>query len=171
MDENPNVIPEFQGEYRWLSNMWMAPVKVGELTFPCNENAFHAAKSTNEKDWLFLAGPDITPYRARIYGRNEMTLREDWEDIKLEVMRLINRAKYDQHPDLREKLLATEGKTLIEGNYHRDTFWGQYRGKGENHLGRILMVIRDDYLSKQRVIIKDNPSRKVGSSSTPVSTF
>ena len=36
--------------------------------------------------------------------------------------------------------------TLEEGNRWHDTFWGidQNTGKGENHLGKILMKVRDE---------------------------
>ena len=33
---------------------------------------------------------------------------------------------------------------LIEGNVWNDTFWGVCNGKGHNHLGKILMKVRDE---------------------------
>ena len=135
-------ITEFRGEYRWLSNFWFAPVKIGKLVFATNEHAFQAAKSLNPKDWnkfAFLTDPG----EAKRLGKT-LTLRPDWTDIRLDVMREITAAKYDQHPDLKAKLLATRGKELIEGNHWRDTFWGVCRGSGQNHLGKILMEYRDN---------------------------
>jgi predicted NAD-dependent protein-ADP-ribosyltransferase YbiA (DUF1768 family) len=35
---------------------------------------------------------------------------------------------------------------LIEENTWGDTFWGICKGQGENHLGRLLMQIRDELL-------------------------
>jgi predicted NAD-dependent protein-ADP-ribosyltransferase YbiA (DUF1768 family) len=32
---------------------------------------------------------------------------------------------------------------LIEGNWWGDTYWGVCNGVGENHLGKLLMKIRD----------------------------
>lgn len=43
----------------------------------------------------------------------------------------------------RVRLLATGSAELIEGNVWNDTFWGVCRGRGQNHLGRILMEVRD----------------------------
>lgn len=38
---------------------------------------------------------------------------------------------------------------LIEGNYWHDTYWGVCEGVGENHLGKLLMEIRNElYIGK-----------------------
>ena len=47
-------------------------------------------------------------------------------------------------PELKEMLLATGDEELVEGNYWRDTIWGVCDGVGENHLGKMLMEIRED---------------------------
>ena len=52
---------------------------------------------------------------------------------------------------LRAKLLATGDAELIEGNYWHDTFWGMCNGKGENHLGRLLMEVRSELRVDGRV--------------------
>jgi predicted NAD-dependent protein-ADP-ribosyltransferase YbiA (DUF1768 family) len=45
---------------------------------------------------------------------------------------------------LRDKLTSTAPVELVEGNWWGDTFWGVCKGVGENHLGRLLMKIRDE---------------------------
>ncbi len=45
-------------------------------------------------------------------------------------------------PYLRDKLLRTGEARLIEGNWWKDRFWGQVNGVGENHLGRLLTLVR-----------------------------
>ena len=52
------------------------------------------------------------------------------------------RAKFDQHPDLAQKLLATGDEELVEGNDWGDIYWGVYKGHGKNMLGKILMRVR-----------------------------
>jgi predicted NAD-dependent protein-ADP-ribosyltransferase YbiA (DUF1768 family) len=49
-----------------------------------------------------------------------------------------------QNPELREKLLCTGKLELIEGNYWGDTYWGVCRGVGENRLGKLLMLVREE---------------------------
>ena len=46
-------------------------------------------------------------------------------------------------PVLRDKLMATGNCQLIEGNTWGDRYWGVCDGVGQNHLGRLLMEIRD----------------------------
>jgi predicted NAD-dependent protein-ADP-ribosyltransferase YbiA (DUF1768 family) len=52
--------------------------------------------------------------------------------------------KFSRNPELRVKLLNTGDLQLVEGNYWGDTFWGVCNGKGENHLGKILMRVRKE---------------------------
>lgn len=78
-------------------------------------------------------------------GRN-VSLRPDWDSVKVGLMEGIIRAKFTQNVGLAEKLTATGDRELVEGNSWHDLFWGA-DGKtleGENHLGRILMKIRDE---------------------------
>jgi predicted NAD-dependent protein-ADP-ribosyltransferase YbiA (DUF1768 family) len=59
-------------------------------------------------------------------------------------------AKFSQNVELKEKLLATGNKHLIEGTYWHDNCWGDCYCEdcvdivGENRLGEILMEIRSD---------------------------
>jgi ribA/ribD-fused uncharacterized protein len=69
--------------------------------------------------------------------------RADWEAVKLEVMKEILRLKFSE-PSLREALLATGDAPLIEANTWNDTFWGVCRGRGQNHLGRLLEEVREE---------------------------
>ena len=81
------------------------------------------------------------PVQAKRLGR-KVKLRDDWEEVKLEIMTEIVSQKFLQHPHLIEMLLQTGDEELIEGNK-----WDVCKGKGENHLGKILMKIRDVYKS------------------------
>ena len=74
-------------------------------------------------------------------------LRRDWESVKVSVMREAIRAKFTQHEELRERLLAT-GEAKIVEHTERDAYWGDGGdGSGKNMLGRILMEIREELRS------------------------
>ena len=76
-------------------------------------------------------------------GRLEK-LRGDWAEVKLDVMRVAVRAKFTQHDDLREMLLATGTAPIIEDSKY-DSYWGIGRnGDGANHLGQLLMSLRGE---------------------------
>lgn len=131
----------FFKEYRDLSNFALYPIQYEGLIYPSNENAYQALKSEHISDRETFTG--ITPAQAKRSGRL-IDLRPDWEQIKLKIMYEINLAKFTFHSIPRTLLLSTKGKYLEETNWWKDRFWGVYEGVGENHLGRILMRIRDE---------------------------
>ena len=58
-------------------------------------------------------------------------------------METLIREKFMRHPELAKQLRTTSPHTLVELNSWGDRFWGVCRGRGQNHLGRILMAVRD----------------------------
>jgi ribA/ribD-fused uncharacterized protein len=135
------AINKFSGKYRFLSNFWDKDLVVYKrIVFPSSEHAFHVSKTIDpwEAMWVLQAP---SPGEAKRRGRR-ITLRSDWDEIKLEVMADINWQKF-QAPRLAQQLLDTGDQELVEGNTWGDTFWGVCNGVGENHLGKILMLVRD----------------------------
>jgi len=130
------MIDSFRGRYAFLSNFYSFN---GE---PSVEHIFQSMKcqSMGEQIWV-LSSP--SPGTAKRRGR-KVSLRPDWEEIKLEIMEMCLREKFSD-PVLKKMLLETEEEELIEGNNWGDTYWGVCQGKGENHLGRLLMKIRKEF--------------------------
>jgi hypothetical protein len=138
------TIDSFEGEYRFLSNFYFSPLKLGGIIYPTVEHAFQAGKTKDKNERMEISLLN-TPGEAKRAGR-KVKLREDWEQIKLEVMEFLVRLKFENYLDLKDKLLATGDAELIEGNWWNDRFWGVCKGKGENNLGKILMKIRSELL-------------------------
>ena len=136
-----NKIKSFVDEYFFLSNFYSAPVTYNGLTYSNNEAAFQAQKCIDENDRARFVG--LNPTDAKKLGRS-VNLRKDWEQIKRSVMEDVVRAKFKQNPDLSEKLRATKGLYLEEGNTWGDRVWGTVNGSGANMLGIILMKVRDE---------------------------
>lgn len=84
-----------------------------------------------------------TPNLAKRLGR-QAPIREGWDKLKTDVMYELVRQKFRQHPQLSEQLLSTGDANLVEGNWWGDKFWGVCKGEGENHLGLILMRVRQE---------------------------
>ena len=135
------MINSFEGKYAFLSNFYEHPISNGEFVFPTNEHYFQAMKTTDPKKREAISKAE-TPGKAKKLGRS-VDLRPDWEDIKLQVMETAVRIKFSD-PELAAKLVATGNEELVEGNWWNDTFWGVCNGVGENHLGKILMLVRAD---------------------------
>lgn len=136
-----NVIDSFDGDYRWLSNFYFSPVQHEGILYPTSEHAFQAAKTTNTNLRRKIA--KLTSAAAAKSEGRALILRPGWENMKLQVMSEILESKFDLSPQLREKLLATGNAQLVEGNYWHDTYWGVCGGRGENHLGKLLMQLRE----------------------------
>jgi len=140
------MIDRFFGEYRFLSNFWPGVVEYEGIRYPSTEHAFQAAKTTDQEERRRIAALP-SPRDAKRAGRT-VSLRGDWEAIKIDVMLDIVRMKF-RHAYLREMLLATGDHELVEGNDWNDAFWGVCRGRGENNLGKILMRVRDEIRAEQ----------------------
>ena len=138
----PTQINEFRGDYAFLSNFYPAPVSYMGQTYANNEAAFQAQKTLSAREQRkFCIFRMHNPSDAKKLGR-DLTLRPDWEKMKVRFMYEICMCKFMQNPELRDKLLATGESTLIEGNNWGDYFWGKVNNCGENQLGIILMDVR-----------------------------
>lgn len=141
--ESHETITEFQGRWRFLSNFWVYPFQIEGFTFNSAEHAFQTAKCEDPDEALAIYFAE-TPGIAKRLGR-ACKIREDWEDVKLDFMTRIVRAKFAVSA-FREGLLATNDAYLQEGNRWGDTFWGVdlRTNRGQNQLGLILMQVREE---------------------------
>lgn len=129
----------FFGEYRWLSNFYLCPIKFDGLTYPSAENLYQALKWPPERRGAFLA---ISPNDAKKLGKQPGIDRPAWDAAKDPAMVLTVASKFSQNRDLRAKLTATGTKHLEETNWWGDRYWGVCEGTGENRLGKIHMAYR-----------------------------
>ena len=138
-----NVIDKFEGAFFFLSNFYPTPVTYQGFRFDNTEAAFQAAKCP----YRMAEFCGLNPSEAKRLGRR-VHLREDWEEVKDQVMYEVCFAKFSQEKSLKSALLQTGDAELIEGNTWGDRVWGVCDGVGENRLGKILMRIRDELRAK-----------------------
>lgn len=153
------MINSFSGRYSFLSNFYPCKILHQGITYPSVEHFYVAMKCNGPQQ---MNGVQYTPIDFReMLARipepgvvkkigNKIVLRKDWEDKKLEFMNWAVREKFSDNK-LAELLLMTGDEPLVEGNNWRDTFWGVCDGKGQNHLGKILMQVRDELRGTQRI--------------------
>lgn len=135
-------IDSFRDQYFFLSNFYLCKIMYNGLDYGSAEAAFQAQKCIDPKDQLPFT--TMTPGQAKKYGK-KVKLREDWEEVKVDIMKEVVKAKFDQHPELKQRLIGTGNTQLTECNKWHDYFWGVCNGKGKNMLGRILMDLRKAY--------------------------
>lgn len=139
--EKENEISYFDDEFAFLSNFYEHPIVYQGLEYPTNEHAFQAAKTLNNEERISIQ-QESTASRAKFAGRH-VKLRDDWETIKVDIMYEICKEKFKDE-QLKQQLLDTGDKILVEGNTWNDDFWGKATAQGANNLGIILMKIRDE---------------------------
>lgn len=135
------AITKFRGNYYFLSNMYPEVLYINGEMYPSAEHAFQASKSL-DKDVRLGMSVCRSAKEAKQAGRL-INLRLDWEDVKVDVMYNILKAKFAD-PELAQKLRDTGDEELIEENNWGDTFWGVCKGKGKNMLGNLLMKVRKE---------------------------
>lgn len=141
-DKELKPINEFEGDYYFLSNFYPCQIIYNGYMFKSSESAFQSAKDLSRQ----IEFESLTPGRAKKLGK-QVNLRPDWEEIKNSVMEDILRIKFNKIR-LKEKLVSTYPRELIEGNNWNDTYWGVCNGKGKNNLGKILMKLRKEIIDE-----------------------
>ena len=143
--------------FRFLSHFWPSPFVLDGETWPTVEHFYQSQKSL-EPDYraAIRAAPrpgDAKHLAARPEGPRRQTKRSwfkstgqqpraDWHEVKLDIMRRADRAKYTQNAELAALLLATGDAELFEDSPN-EPFWGTGPdGEGSNWAGRVLMEVR-----------------------------
>lgn len=137
------------GPHGFLSNLYRCPVVFDGHLFRSSEDAYQFGKPRKPEVavWLVSApAPHLCAAAAHsLFG---FDVRPDWATYKLERMRAVLAAKFDQNTDLRARLLATGTAALIELS-KTDPFWGVgAKGNGKNMLGAMLMELREELAKK-----------------------
>ncbi|MFF9578273.1 NADAR family protein [Streptomyces rubiginosohelvolus] len=133
--------PEADPGHRGLRNDYPAPITVGEVLHPSVAHAYWALSVARPEISSTITAAD-TAHAARELAA-AAPRREGWEHVRTAVMTGLLRAKYDQHPELAEILLATDDATLIYDDME-STFWGDNAGRGRNWTGRLLELVRSE---------------------------
>lgn len=142
--------------YGFLSNFAVAPMIIDGKIWQTVEHYFQAMKFAGT-EYEEIVRNQPTPAEAKRYGR-KYQLRNDWEQVKVDVMRTALRVKYTSHHIYLQALLMTYPHVLVE-HTSKDRIWadgcscpnletctcvaidGSCRN-GTNLLGRLLMELR-----------------------------
>lgn len=160
--DTPNRVHFYEQDYYALSNFSAFNLKWQGLTFATSEHAYHWEKFAIER--VGESENDAHQRRALAMSVKEAPSaheafktaerwrsyrRPDWDEVKVDVMRSILRAKAAQHDYVRRKLLATGDRELVENSW-RDDFWGWGPNQdGQNMLGKLWMEVRAELLAQQ----------------------
>lgn len=136
-----------------LSNMSSAfPLFVNDIIIPSSEALYQAMRYSlfpkAQNEIIRQASPMTAKMISKKYSPYS---RQDWELIKLRVMRWVMEIKLSQHwNELAPILEETGDKAIVELSY-KDQFWGAKNiGNGQlqgtNALGRLWMDLREKHI-------------------------
>lgn len=130
------------GEVDWMRNDYLSPITVGGIEYPSVEHAYQASKFRDRDIKKDISVAD-TVREARQIGKSfSDDLREDWDDVKYDIMENLVRKKF-QDDVLAERLAKTGNMDIIMEGY--DEYWGTGRyGAGRNKLGDIFKTVRTE---------------------------
>ncbi|MFD4240532.1 NADAR family protein [Streptomyces sp. NPDC058525] len=133
-----------------LRNDYPAPITVGNVDYPSVAHAYWALSVAQPEVGAAIATADTDAAARKIAAGAQR--REGWEQSRTAVMTSLLRAKYEQHPELAEILLATEDATLIYEDVD-SLFWGDNSGRGRNWTGRLLELIRSELYMQRTTVL------------------
>lgn len=148
-----DVLAPFIKEVRldFLSNFYESPVMFMGIHCKTAEHAYQMMKTLDIQDRIWISNQP-TARKAKqaggLKGLNgrKITVRPDWEMVKVEIMEQIVRAKFFQNAGLARMLLNTGDSPMVELNWWGDDTWGWCvkTNGGANYLGFILEKIRNE---------------------------
>jgi N-glycosidase YbiA len=139
---NPLQFYRLNEPFGEFSNFSPHPLRLKDRVWPTVEHYFQAQKFAGTEHEEQIRNTSSPMIAARMGRSRSRPLRPDWENVKEEVMREALRAKFTQHVALRELLLSTGKRPLIE-HTKNDRYWADGGdGKGRNRLGALLMELR-----------------------------
>ena len=137
-------------EFGEFSNFAPFPIKIGGKLWPTSEHYFQAQKFTDQSHIKKIRVANSPMTAARLGRSRKVALKKNWEKSKDSVMFTAVTEKFSQHEELKELLLSTDDRKIIE-HTRNDDYWGDGGdGTGKNMLGRILMKVRDQLKSNNR---------------------
>lgn len=133
-------------EHSFLSNFELVSINYCGINYPSVEHAFMSAKSDDPQWKAYCSNTNISPADVKREGKTIQFIH-NWKNIKLTVMENCLRSKFHIEP-YKTLLIETGNQNIQEGNWWGDKYWGvdlkQDPNIGENHLGRLLMVVREE---------------------------
>ena len=138
-------ITVLRGRYAFLNNRYHSIFVVDGIIYPSAEIAC-IAYHTEDLKLRQEISKIVDPVEAKKRIPPDK-LRPDWDDVKLEYVQKILRAKFNQNPALQKQLIATGNREIHPENLSHENFWGsctctRCKNLGQNMLGQLLMAER-----------------------------
>jgi ribA/ribD-fused uncharacterized protein len=131
----------------FLSNLFDAPIEIENSIWPTSEHYYQAMKH-DDVVVIEKIRRQKKALNSKFVSRKACKRLKRWpnDEHKLSSMRIAIKAKFDQHPILKSKLLRTAPLKIIEDS-PKDPYWGNgKKEEGKNMMGVLLMELRSFYI-------------------------
>lgn len=150
--------------YGAFSNLFRCAITFEGCVYPTAEHAYQAGKALKPavREWI-LRAPTPALAAMAAHGLYTWDVVPNWACIKVDRMRAVLKAKFSQHENLKQLLLDTGSRRLVEAgttNNAVNRFWGEVDGKGENTLGKLLMELRQELRKEKKKAVNDDVASK-----------
>eukprot|EP00792_Barthelona_sp_PAP020_P003840 TRINITY_DN1696_c0_g1_i1.p1 TRINITY_DN1696_c0_g1~~TRINITY_DN1696_c0_g1_i1.p1 ORF type:complete len:174 (+),score=33.58 TRINITY_DN1696_c0_g1_i1:68-523(+) len=130
-------------EFGEFSNFYPSPVIIDDLLWPTTEHYFQAQKFVGTEHVELVRNAKTASIAAKMGRSRQRPLRHDWEEVKDDIMRKALLAKFTQYESLKNLLLSTGSRFLVE-HTKNDRYWADGGdGSGRNMLGKLLVELRE----------------------------
>ena len=143
-----------KGDYGFLSNFYKSSFPFRDRIWSTSEHAYQAMKFMTEEE-ISAIHKCSTPSKSKRLGGKQggLRLRDNWDESRNQAMYSVLIAKFRSNIELGKKLMATYPVELVNHTI-RDSYWGDGAdGKGENTLGKILMMVREKLINDTKSFI------------------
>jgi hypothetical protein len=121
-----------------LSNFYPSSFELDGRWWRTVEHYVQAKKSLDESEQELIRNTHKTTTIKKLV--DSMKIRDDWEEVREDIVYKALKAKFTQNKKLKMLLLSTGTCDLMEDS-PTDMYWG---GRGKNRLGELLKTLRTE---------------------------
>ena len=121
------------------------------IVIPTSEALYQALRFPERRELQHVIISQTSPMTAKMKAKvyRDLHTRQDWDDVRVDVMRWCLRVKLAWNWDAFGDLLRRTGEREIVEESRRDAFWGAKPAegghlRGRNVLGKLLMELREE---------------------------
>lgn len=148
------IFNKVKEEFGWLGNMAPYPIIYENQIWRTSEALFQAMRF-DEPEIKEIIRNEKSPMGAKMKAKffRENMCVEPMSDFDVKNMKKCIKLKFEQHAEIKRKLIETGKSEIIEDigtrNGGRHKFWGAKRHnenefEGQNVMGKLLMELRDE---------------------------
>lgn len=146
MENSEEKVLFYEREFYPFSNFSSFMLEWKGQLYMTSEHAYQTEKFTDPEIIQQIKEARSAHDAFKIAREHGDIVRPDWLNVRVQVMEEIIKAKIAQHSYVKQKLIESGNREIVEDSW-RDDFWGWGPNKdGQNQLGKIWMKLRSELI-------------------------